>query len=92
MGLHLNDVGTILVIIGLLISGLRWAHGWVGKREADSEGLHGIRKMINEANERSSDKHSETMKRIYALEEAVTRLKALEEARHFHARKDDSGF
>ncbi len=89
MHLTNSDITTALLIISLLISGLRWAHGWAGKRESDSEGLSGIRKMIEDANARSSEKHSETMVRIYDLEQSVTRLKALEEARHFHIRKED---
>lgn len=87
------DAPTItvgLLVLNVAGTAARAAHKWISGREGDHLDLRGIKRMIDQANERGSEKHSETLKRIYALEESVTRLKALEEARHFHARKDDS--
>lgn len=81
-------VGLLIVNVGATAA--RSLHAWIGSRETDHVDLRGIKRMIDQANQRGSEKHGETLRRIYALEASVTRLNALEEARHFHARKDDS--
>ncbi len=74
MGLHLTnaDVTTGLVILSLLISGLRWAHDWIGKREAESvdlpKDIAAINKRLDYYDQRNSEAMSKINTRIGSME------------------------